>query len=114
MRAYKFLSAGAIAPFTGRAWPTPGPHGPGAWIVAAGPDLARYGVHACNADDLAWWPDDELWVVELDGTILRESVQLAAERGRLVERVTAWSPSTAREYAAACAWRARGLVAAAL
>src|SRR6266545_1337643 len=57
MIAYKFLTAGAAAPFTGRPWPLPGPRAPGAWIVAPQGDLARYGVHACRVEDLSYWPD---------------------------------------------------------
>ncbi len=114
MFAYKFLAAGAIAPFTGRAWPQPGPRGPGAWIVAPQGDLARYGVHACRLDDLSYWHDEELWLVELGEPILSARFQLAAGRGRLLQRIIAWNAASAREYAAACAWRARDLVAEAL
>jgi hypothetical protein len=109
MRAYKFLAAGALAPFTGRPWPVPGRHAAGAWIVSPAGDLARYGVHACRVEDLSYWPDDELWLVELGGTILHEPYQLVATRGRLLQRVAEWNADTAREYAGACAWRARDL-----
>jgi hypothetical protein len=114
MLAYKFLARGAIAPFTGRSWPIPGPRAPGAWIAARPGDLARYGVHACRLDDLSYWPDDELWLAELGGVILEEPHQLVASRGRLVQRVARWGATTAREYAVACAWRARDLAAEAL
>jgi hypothetical protein len=114
MHAYKFLAAGAVGPFTGRPWPAPDARSPGAWIAAPSADLARYGVHACRIEDLAYWPDDELWLVELGGAILEEPFQLAAARGRLVRRVDAWNAGAAREYAGACAWRARDLAAAAL
>jgi hypothetical protein len=114
MLAYKFLSAGAVAPFTGRPWPLPGPRAPGAWIVAPPGDLARYGVHACRMEDLSYWLDDELWLVELGEPIVPAPFHVAAGRGRLVQRIAAWSAATGREYAAACAWRARDLVAEAL
>ncbi|HET9596393.1 MAG TPA: hypothetical protein VFP65_12465 [Anaeromyxobacteraceae bacterium] len=114
MHAYKFLADGAVAPFTGRSWPAPDARSPGAWMVAPPGDLARYGVHACRIEDLAYWPDDELWLVELGGTVLEEPFQLAASRGRLVRRIDAWNAATAREYAAACAFRARDLAADAL
>jgi hypothetical protein len=109
MRAYKFLATGALAPFTGRPWPVPGPQAPGAWIVSRPGDLARYGVHACRVEDLSYWPDDELWLVELGGTILHEPYQLVATRGRLLTRIAGWNADTAREYAGASAWRARDL-----
>lgn len=114
MLAYKYLSAGAIAPFTGRPWPLPGPRAPGAWIVAPPGDLARYGVHACRLEDLSYWPDEELWLVELGEPIEPMPLHVAAGRGRLVQRITDWNAASAREYAAACAWRARDLAAEAL
>ncbi len=107
MLAYKFLSADAIAPFTGRPWPLPGPRAPGAWIVAPSGDLARYGVHACRMEDLPYWPDEQLWLVELGEPIEPMPLHVAAGRGRLLQRITAWNAAGAREYAAACAWRAR-------
>jgi len=109
MLAYKFLAAGAVAPFTGRAWPLPGPRAPGGWIVASHGDLARYGVHACRVEDLSYWPDEELWLVELGDPIVPARFQVAAARGRLLQRITAWNAASSREYAAACAWRARDL-----
>ncbi|HEX9289403.1 MAG TPA: hypothetical protein VF904_07770 [Anaeromyxobacteraceae bacterium] len=114
MLAYKFLSAGAVAPFTGRPWPLPGPRAPGAWIFAPPGDLARYGVHACRMEDLSYWLDEELWLVELGEPIVPTPFHVAAGRGRLLQRITAWNAASAREYAAACAWRARDLVAEAL
>lgn len=114
MLAYKFLAAGAVAPFTGRSWPLPSAGLPGAWLVAPDGDLARRGVHACREEDLSLWPDEELWVVELDGPFLAAPHQIVAARGRLLRRVEAWNEETARAYAVACAFRARDLVAEAL
>ncbi len=114
MFAYKFLAAGAIAPFTGRHWPLPGARAPGAWLAASSEDLARRGVHACRLEHLSLWPDEELWLVELDGPFITDTCQIIAARGRLLRRVEPWNAATAREYAAACAWRARDLVAEAL
>ena len=110
MLAYKFLADGAVAPFTGRRWPLPGGRAPGAWVVAPPGDLARYGVHACRVEDLAYWLEDELWLVELDDPAAQTPFQVVAARGRLLERITAWNGVSSHEYAAACAWRARDLV----
>ncbi|HEY5675168.1 MAG TPA: hypothetical protein VIR81_00195 [Myxococcales bacterium] len=52
--------------------------------------------------------------MELGGTVLDEPFQLAAARGRLLQRIESWNAATAREYAAACAFRARDLAAEAL
>jgi hypothetical protein len=114
MIAYKFLATGAVAPFTGKRWPTPGSTGPGAWLAAEAADLVRYGVHACRAEDLAWWPDDELWVVELGTPIITGAFHVVAARARLLAQVTTWSEEGARQYASACAWRARDLALEAL
>ncbi len=110
MLAYKLLASGAVAPFTGRSWPLPGPGAPGEWIVAPRGDLARCGVHACRVEDLPFWADEELWLIELSEPVLRTQRQLISGRGRLLQRVEAWNADTAREYAAACAWRARELI----
>jgi len=114
MIAYKFLAAGAIGPFTGRPWPLPSARAPGAWLAAPDEDLARRGVHACRRGNLSLWPDEELWLVELEGPFIPDSCLIIAARGRLLRRVQAWNATTAREYAAACAWRARHLVVEAL
>ena len=66
MKAYKFLRAGRVGAFSGEAWPEDG------IIEVDGPlEECRNGVHACRADDLPYWLDDELWEVELDGGSLR-------------------------------------------
>ena len=109
MLAYKFLADGAVAPFTGRRWPLPEARAPGAWVVARPCDLARYGVHACRVEDLAYRLDDELWLVELEDPVARTPFQVVAARGRLLQRITAWNGASSHEYAAACAWRAPDL-----
>jgi hypothetical protein len=99
--ALKFLAAGAVAPFTGFQWPSRGE-----WVSAPS-DRADAWIHACRVQDLPYWLDEELWRVELDAPVRETRYQIAAPRGRLVERVEAWSSSLAREFAEACAWRAR-------
>ena len=114
MLAFKFLAAGAVAPFTMARWPRPKADGPGEPVVAPPGDLARRGVHACRLEDLAYWPDEELWLVDLGEPVQAGRYGLAAATGRLLRRVEAWDGSAARAYSAACAWRARDLAAAAL
>ncbi|HEY6001915.1 MAG TPA: hypothetical protein VIV57_03510, partial [Anaeromyxobacter sp.] len=102
MIAYKFLAEGAVAPFTGFRWPRPGE-----WVTA--PSSPDRWVHACRARDLPHWVGEELWSIEL-GEPLRESrYQIASPRARLVARVAGWTPALGREYARACALRARDL-----
>jgi hypothetical protein len=100
--AYKFLAEGAVAPFTGFRWP-----GPGAWVSA--PSAPHRWVHACRTGDLPHWLEDELWSIELDEPVREARYQIASPRARLVARVAAWDPGFRREYARACALRARDL-----
>ena len=106
MIAYKFLSAGAVAPFTGFGWPVPGPSGAGAWVDAPDERL-DHGVHACRVKDLAFWLDVELWRAEIADPVAEGQRQVIARRGRLLERVSGWNEEMARSLAEACVWRAR-------
>ena len=99
--AYKFLAAGAVAPFTGFHWR------PGEWVEADGVDLCRRGVHACRIRDLPLWLDDELWEVELDGTVVEQQRKLVAQRGRLTRRIESWTPDAALEFGRFCSRRTR-------
>ncbi|WP_242344304.1 hypothetical protein [Anaeromyxobacter terrae] len=103
MIAFKFLAAGALAPFTRFEWPTSGE-----WVSAAAarPELW---IHACRADDLPYWLADELWRIELDEPVRAARYQVAAPRARLLARVDAWDRALAGDYARACALRARDL-----
>jgi hypothetical protein len=104
--AYKFLSAGAVAPFTGYAWPVPGPSGKGAWVEAPDERL-EHGVRACRLNDLAFWLDTELWRAELADPVVDGQRQVIGRRGRLLERVSGWNEMMARSFAEACVWLAR-------
>lgn len=103
MIAYKFLAQGAVSPFTGFRWP-----GPGEWVSApAGRDDAW--VHACRPGDLPYWLEDELWRIELDEPVREARYQVASPRARLASRIDGWDAALGREYARACALRARDL-----
>jgi hypothetical protein len=104
--AYKFLCPGRIAPFTRHAWPEPG----GDWVTGSASGAATIcldGVHACRPRDLPLWLDEELWEVELAGTIVESDSKLAADRGRLTRQISAWNPGSASDFALACALRTR-------
>ena len=113
MIAYKFLSPGAVAPFTRRPWSLPGPSGAGAWLDALD-DRPEHGVHACRVRDLSFWLESELWRVELHDPLHEGQRQIIGSRGRLLERVSRWEEDGARSFAEACAWRARDRAVAAL
>jgi len=112
--AWKFLSAGAIGPFTGFRWPRPDAGGPGPWVRAPeGAPWERW-VFACRPRDLPFWLDEELWRIELDGPIREAEFQVAAPRARLVDKVAAWDAGARLAFGEACALRARDAAARAL
>lgn len=112
-RAYKFLRDGGIAPFTALAWPRPEGDMAAVWVDGGTVDPCRNGVHACGRNDLPYWIQDELWEIDLDGDVQRVGHKLVARRGRLVRRIDAWNPQTARVFSLACAGRAAEYAASA-
>jgi hypothetical protein len=104
--AYKFLAAGAVAPFTGHRWPVPDPSGAAAWVDAPDERL-DHGIHACRLQDLAFWLDAELWRAELADPVAEGQHQIVGTRGRLLERVSGWDEALARSFGEACIWLAR-------
>ena len=98
MKAYKFLRTGGVARFSGYTW---GPTRPGPRPVVA----CRSGFHACRVGDLPYWLDDELWVVELAGTVEHLDFGVAAEEAWLVERLAAWPDPVAGRLVTACVER---------
>jgi hypothetical protein len=98
--AYKFTRPGARSPFTGFEWRRD------EWVETEGEvALCANRVHACRAEALPRWIDDELWRIELDGVEAERDGVLVARRGRLVERVDGWNAAMARELARSCARR---------
>jgi hypothetical protein len=113
MLAWKFFSPGTVAPFTGVRWPLPPSDGGGAGWVEARSLKPGAGVHACALEDLPYWIDRELWLVELQGDLTRARRQLVAARGRLIAPVREWSAVEA-EFTGACIERTRRRVVDAL
>jgi hypothetical protein len=111
MIAYKFLCEGAVGRFSETHWPTPEGNRPAPWLETEGAlDTCVNGIHACPVQALAYWFDDELWRIELEGEIVEEGTVLVARRGRLLTRVEGW-PAVSRAFAEDCAERARQLAA---
>ena len=112
MLAYAFLSTGTVEPLSGFVWPRPNDGDQGPWVDAdTAPSEALRG---CLARDLPYWPDDELWNIELAGTLAEREHVLVAERARLLGRIDSWSDPLAWEFVGACARRAARRAAAAL
>jgi hypothetical protein len=105
VRAFEFLLAGRVAPFSRFEWPV------GAWVAAGDHAACNAGVHACEADDLPFWLIDELWEIELTGPITRGRHKIVAERGRLVGRIDAWDTAAGDQFGEACVARVRELAA---
>ena len=100
MRAYKFLDASGLAPFTLTPWL------PGEWVESAAAVPCREGVHACRPEHLSYWLAPSLWEIELEEPVVATRHKLTARRGRLIARVDAY-PAAAHQLGAVCAWRAR-------
>jgi hypothetical protein len=64
-------------------------------------------VHGCLAAHLPWWLQEELWSAEFDEPVTSAGRKVVSPRARLVRRIDAWSAEASREFAAACAQRAR-------
>ena len=109
MRALKALRAGAVSPFSGFRWPTPG-DGPGPWVAAI-PSPCASGVHACLRGQLPIWLHDELWEIELGGPVTTLERKVVAARGRLVRRVEGWDARALADYGQVCLDRLETLAA---
>jgi len=96
--AYKFLTAGSVAPFSRFAWPLPVAGGPGGWVDGGAVNPCRSGVHACRVEHLPIWIDRELWQVELEGEVVEQGTMVVAARGRLLRRVMDWTGTADIEF----------------
>jgi hypothetical protein len=108
--AFKFLDAGR-GPFSGFAWPVPAGPEPGPWVEAGSGPLCVGGVHACSTEHLAYWAASELWLVELDGDVVRHPIKIAAPRGRLLRRVSRYDEGGRTEWLRDVRLRARYVAA---
>jgi hypothetical protein len=97
VKAYAFLGKDSTSYVTGLRWPSPG-----TWV-----ERDDDAIRACGPADLAWWLDDELWEVELDGGVRDLGRALTARRARLVRRVEQWTDEVALDLVLACARQAR-------
>jgi hypothetical protein len=82
--------------------------------VSAPGDREAAWVFACRSDDLPYWVDRELWLIQLAGPVREARRRDLVPRARLAARIEAWSPEVHRRYAVACARHARDLALPAL
>lgn len=104
MIAYKFLDGQGRGVFSGFGW-TAQPAG--TWVETPGVAICREGVHGCRPADLAWWVNEDLWEIELEGDVVEAGRKVAARRGRLRGRIDDWSGRVMVQFAAATIVRAR-------
>ena len=101
-RAYKILGARRRPCHGGTGqWPPPGE-----WLRVDGPLVAcEHGLHLCREQDLVRWLGPEIWLAEYDddAEVVVAPDKLIVRRARLIERVEAWTETTARLFAADCA-----------
>jgi hypothetical protein len=108
VRAFKFLRAGGVGPFSGFRWPVPTGARPGEWVTPEGaPPPFDDGVHAASVDQLAYWVNQELFEAELEDPVGRERA-IVGPRGRLLRRVEVWGPDVVNDFVKACLERADG------
>lgn len=100
-----FLGTGARGLLDGRTWPVPIGTTPAAWLEGD----ERFPVRGYPLAELPHWLDDELWEVELDGTITPGDHSLTAARGRLIRRVGDWDASSAWAFVEEAVARTRML-----
>ena len=106
MFAYRFLARGGLGAVNQFMWPLPEGSTPGAWV---GPraDSTTLGVYAQRLSDLPYWVHDELYRVELRGSVQTLSLGVLASEMRLVERVSSWNESLRRDFGESCIERLR-------
>jgi len=106
MFAYRFLARGGLGAVNQFMWPLPEGSTPGAWV---GPqaDTTALGVFAQRLSDLPYWVHDELYRVELRGSVQTLSLGILAGEMRLVERVSGWNESLRLDFGESCIERLR-------
>jgi hypothetical protein len=100
MRAFKFLDAHGRSPFAGMAWT------PDQWVEADTVVPCHAGIHACRPEHLAYWLNESLWEIDLDGSVVDSRHKIAAPRARLVRSVVGYRDAV-RDLAEVGAWRSR-------
>jgi hypothetical protein len=101
--AFKFLGAGAVAPYTQFPWPVGGE-----WVSAPA-GRADVWIHACRRGDLSYWIDEEIWRIELEAPLVETRYQIASARGRLRCRLASSLGGGLGAFEAERAWQAHWL-----
>jgi hypothetical protein len=108
-KLHKFLKNGK-APFADIEYSLPvknsdGTWTPGKWMPEVKGELAicDNGYHLARPADLLQWLDDELYEAEYRGDRIDGDNKVVVRQARLLRRIEAWNPRTARLFACWCA-----------
>jgi hypothetical protein len=99
VRYYKFLDHDGVAPFSRHRWSTD-------WADVHDLLPCVIGLHVCRLEDLPYWLHEELWRVDVEGSVEAVGHKVVTRRARLAKRIDAWDADQARRLAVACAGRA--------
>ena len=96
---WKFLQHDGTSPFAGFDWRATA----GRWVDTDEREQCRTGIHGCRVVDLPYWLGQELWGIEIEDAAV-SGHKVVGRRGRLGEKVAAWTDS-ARDLTMACVGR---------
>jgi len=103
MKYYKFLEKNGTASFSGIKYNLPKSNRPGKWM----PYIAKLkecesGYHACRKQDLIWWLNHRLFVVQYEGEVIEYDDKVNGHQIRLLREIKIWNEVSARLFACDC------------
>ena len=98
---YKVLGKNQICHHGGNGQWLPPPN----WMPAIKGDLVacQNGYHILKREQVILWLGPEIWEVEVDGEIIKDTEKCLVRKARLTKQLKNWNERTARLFAADCA-----------
>ena len=79
---------------------------PGEWTPTIEPRMCKQGWHLCRGPvQLLEWLGPQIWMAEARGTVVESADKICVASCRIIRRIDAWNPTTARLLACDCAER---------
>ena len=79
---------------------------PGEWTPTIEPRMCEQGWHLCRGPvQLLEWLGPQIWMAEARGTVVESADKICVASCRIIRRIDAWNPTTARLLACDCAER---------